>query len=114
MRRWTRSLSGISTLVWFGTVSVVPMVAEEPVVPVYHEPHHRQVFQYGSTRILDVQVPPGDTSWYHTHDSPILYVTLSAGQIRTQNLGGGFRAMKELRLCPAHFLLGSDGLSFCS
>ena len=87
MRRWMCSLSGISTLVWFGTVSVVPMVAEEPVVPVYHEPHHRQVFQYGSTRILDVQVPPGDTSWYHTHDSPILYVTLSAGQIRTQNLG---------------------------
>ena len=60
MRRWMCSLSGISTLVWLGTVSVVPMLAEEPVVPVYHEPHHRQVFQYGSTRILDVQVPPGE------------------------------------------------------
>jgi quercetin dioxygenase-like cupin family protein len=84
MGRWVCALSWISALV---SVGIAPMLAEEPVVPVYHEPHHRQVFQYGSTRILDVQIPPGDTSWYHTHDSPILYVTLSAGQIRTQNLG---------------------------
>jgi quercetin dioxygenase-like cupin family protein len=61
---------------------------EEPVVPVYHEPHHRQVFQYGPTRILDLQIPPGDKSWFHSHESPVLYVTLGSSATRTQNLGG--------------------------
>jgi uncharacterized protein (DUF885 family) len=37
----------------------------EQVVPVYHEPHHRQLFAYGTTRILEGQFPPGDTSRYH-------------------------------------------------
>lgn len=84
MRPWVGTLLATPSLLW---VAAVAIGAEEPVVPVYHEPHHRQVFQYGTTRILDVQIPPGETSWYHTHSSPILYVTLSTGQIRTQNLG---------------------------
>jgi quercetin dioxygenase-like cupin family protein len=58
-----------------------------PVVPVHEEPHHRQVFQYGTTRILDLQVPPGDISWFHSHDWPVLYMTLGTSAIRTQNLG---------------------------
>ena len=59
----------------------------EQVVPVYHEPHHRMLFQYGTTRILEGQVPPGDTSWYHVHAEPILYITLSTSAQRTQVLG---------------------------
>ena len=70
---------------------------QPPVVPVYREPHHRQVYQYGPTRILDLQIPPGDISWFHSHESPVLYVTLGTSQTRTQNLGedwggGGNRA----------------------
>jgi uncharacterized protein (DUF885 family)/quercetin dioxygenase-like cupin family protein len=59
----------------------------EQVVPVYHEPHHRQLFAKGTTRILEGSVPPGDTSWYHTHAEPVLYLTLSASAQRTQVLG---------------------------
>jgi uncharacterized protein (DUF885 family)/mannose-6-phosphate isomerase-like protein (cupin superfamily) len=59
----------------------------ESVVPVYHEPHHRMVFAYGTTKILDAQVSPGETSWYHTHTEPVLYITLSQSQQRTQLLG---------------------------
>lgn len=59
----------------------------EQVVPVYHEPHHRQLFAKGTTRILEGQVPPGDTSWYHVHTEPVLYLTLSASAQRTQVLG---------------------------
>ena len=70
---------------------------ESPVVPVHEEPHHRQVFQYGTTRILDLQVPPGDISWFHSHEWPVLYMTLGTFAVRTQNLGsdwsgGGQRA----------------------
>jgi quercetin dioxygenase-like cupin family protein len=75
-----------ATVAWLAA-SAALIAADDPIVPVYHEPHHRQVFQYGSTRILDVQIPPGDTSWYHSHEWPILYVTLSSSQNRVQNLG---------------------------
>ena len=59
----------------------------ESIVPVYHEPHHRMLFSNGTTKILEGQVPPGDTSWYHVHAEPVLYITLSASQQRTQVLG---------------------------
>jgi oxalate decarboxylase/phosphoglucose isomerase-like protein (cupin superfamily) len=70
---------------------------QSPVVPVHEEPHHREVFQHGTTRILDLQVPPGDISWFHTHEWPVLYMTLGTSAVRTQNLGsdwsgGGARA----------------------
>jgi uncharacterized protein (DUF885 family)/quercetin dioxygenase-like cupin family protein len=68
-----------------GVVASLPK--GESVVPVYHEPHHRMVFAAGTTKILDGQVPPGDTSWFHTHAEPILYITLSTSQQRTQVLG---------------------------
>lgn len=78
-----------------GTVSRADI--QSPVVPVHEEPHHREVFQHGTTRILDLQVPPGDMSWFHTHEWPVLYMTLGTSAVRTQNLGsdwsgGGARA----------------------
>lgn len=58
-----------------------------PIVPVHDEPHHRQVFQFGPTRILDLQLPPGDISWFHSHEWPVLYMTLGQSAVRFQNLG---------------------------
>jgi hypothetical protein len=79
---------GLGWALLFGLLSPVGALSgEEPIVPVYHEPHHRQVFQYGQTRILDLQIPPGTTTWFHTHDAPILYVSLSSSPGRTQVLG---------------------------
>jgi len=68
-------------------VAVASLPKGEEVVPVYHEPHHRQLFAYGTTRILEGQFPPGDTSWYHIHREPVLYLTLRQSTQRTQNLG---------------------------
>lgn len=58
-----------------------------PIMPVHQEPHHRQVFQSGPMRIIDLQIPPGDTSWFHTHEWPIFYLTVADSQTRTQVLG---------------------------
>ena len=83
MRRLAFCVAGI-----LGLVSTVARISgEEPIVPVYHEPHHRQVFQYGPTRILDLQIPPGTTTWFHTHETPILYISLATSPGRTQVLG---------------------------
>jgi quercetin dioxygenase-like cupin family protein len=73
---------------------VAPAPGEEPatIVKVHQEPHHRQVFQHGPMRILDLQLPPGDMSWFHTHDWPVFYLTLTSSRTRTQNLGMEFGA----------------------
>lgn len=61
---------------------------KESIVPVHQEPRHRMVFESSGIRILDVQIPPGDTTLFHTHSDPILYVTMSSSTTRTQSLGG--------------------------
>jgi len=57
------------------------------VVPVYEEPRHRQIFRSGTTRVLELIVLPGDTSLFHSHEDPIVYINLSSGALRTQELG---------------------------
>ena len=59
----------------------------EKVVPVYEEPRHHLVFESPATRIIDVQIPAGDTTLFHTHSDPILYVSMSQSQTRSQTLG---------------------------
>jgi quercetin dioxygenase-like cupin family protein len=71
-----------------GSAPVSRADVESPVVPTHEEPHHREVFQHGTTRILDLRVPPGDISWFHSHEWPVLYMTLGTSRVRTQNLGG--------------------------
>jgi quercetin dioxygenase-like cupin family protein len=56
-------------------------------MPVHQEPHHRQVFQSGPMRIIDLQIPPGDMSWFHSHEWPVFYLTVADSQTRTQILG---------------------------
>lgn len=60
---------------------------EPPIVLTHEEPHHRQVFQYGPTRILDLRIPPNDVTWFHTHEWPVLYVSFSNSQTRMETLG---------------------------
>ena len=42
------------------------------VVHLLQEPRHRTVFNDGDVYLLDVQMNPGDTSFPHTHDAPIM------------------------------------------
>jgi mannose-6-phosphate isomerase-like protein (cupin superfamily) len=60
---------------------------QTPIMPVHQEPHHRQVFQRGPMRILDLQVAPGDISWFHTHEWPVYYLTTSDSPTVSQTLG---------------------------
>jgi quercetin dioxygenase-like cupin family protein len=45
------------------------------------------VFHAGAVRILDVQIPPGDVTLYHTHATAILYVPISISLTDSQILG---------------------------
>jgi len=67
--------------------SAVRGQAPEPSVPLYQEPRHHVVYDSASMRIHDIQIPPGDTTLYHTHDTAILYVPIASSRTRSQVLG---------------------------
>lgn len=59
--------------------------APEPApVPLSGEPRHHVVFESASVRIHDIQIPPGDTTLFHTHDTAILYVPIARSTTRSQ------------------------------
>jgi hypothetical protein len=45
--------------------------------PVHQEPQHKPIFENEAIRVLELKFSPGDTSLFHLHDTPILYITLS-------------------------------------
>ncbi len=57
------------------------------VVPVHGEPRHRLVYDDNRFRILDIEIPPGDTTLFHTHARPILYVGIGASVTNSQPFG---------------------------
>jgi quercetin dioxygenase-like cupin family protein len=61
---------------------------DPPPVPLSGEPRHHVVFESATTRIHDIQIPPGDTTLFHTHDTAILYVPIARSTTRSQVLGG--------------------------
>jgi hypothetical protein len=43
-------------------------------VPVKDEPRHHNVFENNFVRILDVSIKPGDTTLYHIHATPSVFI----------------------------------------
>jgi hypothetical protein len=79
-------------------LSMVPMLARTPdlgaqtAVPVHREVRHALVLDSLRFRVLDVQIPPRDTTHYHIHDTPILYVALVTSPTSAQILGSDWPA----------------------
>lgn len=63
-------------------------LADDRPVPVYAEPRHRLVFDDQVMRVLNLLLPPGETTRFHTHDQPIVYITLSDARVRARSPGG--------------------------
>jgi hypothetical protein len=47
-------------------------------VPVSKEPRHHDIFENDHVRILDVHIPPGDTSMIHIHATPSVFLILTS------------------------------------
>ena len=75
---------------------LVPAYAAEDVVPVHQEPMHRLLFDSGNARVLELYIPSGATTLFHTHSSPIFYITISTSALRMQR-GGGEWQEQQLR-----------------
>jgi hypothetical protein len=46
-------------------------------LPVSKEPMHHNVFENAFVRVLDVHVQPGDTSLFHKHETPSVFIVLT-------------------------------------
>ena len=46
-------------------------------VPVSQEPRHHKILENDHLRLLDVHIPPGDTSMIHIHATPSVFVILN-------------------------------------
>jgi hypothetical protein len=82
MRHWLIRLAAIAA-----PATALGLQQNDRIVPVHQEPRHHLVFETPGTKILDVQIPPGDTTLFHTHSHPILYVTMSTSRTGSQTLG---------------------------
>ena len=66
-----RTIAALLTMLLFFATTLTAQV------PVSEEPMHHKVFKNKYIRLLDVWLHPGDTTQYHIHATPSLFVILS-------------------------------------
>jgi hypothetical protein len=57
---------------------IITQAAFAQQLPVRLEPRHRNIFENEKVRILDVRFAPSDTTLYHEHRTPSVFLTLHA------------------------------------
>ena len=81
-------------------------------VMVYEEPRHRLVFEKDDLRIISVNIPVGDTSMFHLHDVPTLYVAILGSMMQNQNRGSEWdEPNPELIRKPGQIMYREDYLA---
>ena len=88
--------------------------APPKIVMVQDEPKHHQVFHQGPVRILDVQIPPGEVTLFHTHDTAVLYVPISISPTDTQILGQEWLGVKPTDRSRFEGLVVASDTSYAS
>lgn len=56
-------------------------------VQVRNEPRHHNVFENKFARILDVYLAPGDTTFYHLHNTPSVFIVFTNTNVGSQLTG---------------------------
>ncbi len=72
-------------------------------VPVSQEPLHHNVFENAWVRVLDVRIQPGDTTQFHKHETPSVFIVLN--EVKT-----GSQVIQEEQTSTA--LRGDSAISF--
>ncbi|HRI23422.1 MAG TPA: hypothetical protein PLZ45_02045 [Ferruginibacter sp.] len=66
-------------------------------VPVREEPRHKKVIENKYIRLLDVWIKPGDTSLFHVHATPSLFVYFTNTMACAQVQGGAWTKNKNIQ-----------------
>jgi quercetin dioxygenase-like cupin family protein len=70
------------------------------------------VFQSALVRVLDVRIPPGDTTAYHVHADPMVGIAVKDARIRTQSPGSPLGPVASPRAAPYVFDNWSQALPY--
>ena len=76
--------------VFFGVASwLLGQGAPPPAysIPAIREPHHDVKLENRYVRVLDVTVPPFDSTLIHIHENPYVYVSIGPATLKAQVLG---------------------------
>lgn len=60
--------------------------AGQDYIQVSQEPRHHKILENEWVRVLDVRIPPGDTSLFHKHSTPSVFIVLSNTRTGSQVL----------------------------
>jgi hypothetical protein len=71
---------------FFFVMSLPAFLSVQAQVPVSKEPMHHDVLDNAHVRLLDVHIPPGDTSQFHIHATPSVFLILSDAKTGSQVL----------------------------
>jgi quercetin dioxygenase-like cupin family protein len=77
------SLLGALTAGWLAQGAPQPTYT----VPAIREPHHDVKLENRFVRVLDVTVPPYDSTLFHIHENPYVYVSIGPATLKAQVLG---------------------------
>ncbi|HWK03272.1 MAG TPA: hypothetical protein VNS58_06555 [Puia sp.] len=61
----------------FAAVLLAGALSSSAQIQVSEEPRHHKVFENVWVRVLDVHIPPGDTSLMHKHSTPSVFIVLT-------------------------------------
>ncbi|MBI1782830.1 MAG: hypothetical protein HYR66_15915 [Sphingobacteriales bacterium] len=74
--------------IFFLLAAMVSIITTTAQLPVKNEPRHHNIFENNYVRILDVHFLPGDTTLYHLHNTPSVFInftrTLVGSQLKNQ------------------------------
>jgi hypothetical protein len=65
-------------------------------LPVRMEPRHHKVFENDYVRVLDVHIVPGDTTLFHIHETPSVFIILTNAKTGSEILSKGVATAAEL------------------
>ena len=66
-------------------------------VPVSKEPLHHNVLDNGHVRLLDVHIPSGDTSLFHIHETPSVFLILTDANTGSQVISEEDRSKSPIK-----------------
>jgi quercetin dioxygenase-like cupin family protein len=66
-------------------------------VPVSQEPMHHKVLDNGHVRLLDVHIPPGDTTQFHIHATPSVFLLLTEANTGSQVISEEDRSSSSIK-----------------
>lgn len=74
--------------IYFFLLSFHSFLLADAQPAVKDEPRHHNVFENEYIRILDVFLPPNDTTEYHIHNTPSVFTTFTKTATASQLIGG--------------------------